>query len=474
MAVALQLSAPQRWIWRVYLNVTMVFAVVNGLCTSYSFLYIKYRMENAGGVSGSILDNLLFIIIASMVFEFFAEPITGDWADAYGRRNVLVGAFGGLALSFLCYWGISAGAISGLDHATQFTLVVALALVAEFCFSVSAALFNGALDAWFVDELRIAGGPDGGALLPLFSVQRRWFGVFMVIGGAIPLWIGKAVIQPGAPGVAPEGGLMSLTAVPWLAAAGIAVVTALWVKLGMIERRPAVRGSEPTHRRIWLRLERALRVRPLRNALVISSVLYSAWICFAYLLPVLLTEPRIASEAGVLQVVLKNYYWYYLAMGTSRFIGPFLSSRLWRGDDQIRRFRGWGILNCGTLAFGGIALLVRSDGPGGLAAGIHTVLVPLALLAFWITKIAEEAFKPVRSTYLNHLVVDGGDRAFVLSMATPFGAVIILIGVGLLAAARRALAALDETRFSVPVLFAILGGLGVLLTVALSRRRRSS
>jgi MFS family permease len=465
MPVAPSLATPERRIWRVYRNVTIIFAIVNGLCTSYAFLYLKYRLEAAGGVSGSILDNLLFIIIISMVFEFFAEPITGDWADAYGRRRVLVGAFGGLALAFLCYWSISAGAVAALEPTAEFRLVIGLALAAEFLFSVSAALFNGALDAWFVDELRLVGGPHAGALLPLFAVQRRWFGVFMVIGGAVSLWIGSSAVQTGDPAAPAAAGLTAPTALPWLAAAGVTAITALWVKVGMVERRVAVRGAEPTHRRIWLRVERAWRVRGLRNALVISSVLYSCWICFAYLLPVLLTERRITAEAGVFQDVVKDYYWYYLAMGTSRFLGPYLSERLWLGDDQIRRFRWWGVLNCGALAAGGIALLARSDGP---TAG-HPVLVPAALLVFWITKVAEEAFKPVRSTYLNHLVVDGGDRAFVLSMATPFGAVIILVGVGLLAAARHAVAALDETRFSVPLLFAILGGLGVLLTIKLSR-----
>ena len=103
------LSSPaQRRLWKTYVGITVVYALINGLYSSYTFLYIKHRLEHAGGVSGSILDNLLFIIIASMVFEFFAEPITGDWADAHGRRSVLAGTFLGLSLAFLTYWSISA------------------------------------------------------------------------------------------------------------------------------------------------------------------------------------------------------------------------------------------------------------------------------------------------------------------------------------------------------------------------------
>ncbi len=461
------LSSPaQRRLWKTYVGITVVYALINGLYSSYTFLYIKHRLEHAGGVSGSILDNLLFIIIASMVFEFFAEPITGDWADAHGRRRVLAGTFLGLSLAFLTYWSISAAAITELSPAAELRIVIALALAAEFLFSVSSALFTGALDAWFVDELRIAGGPEAGALLPLFALQRRWFGVFMVTGGVVSLWIGRSVIQ----GEPTTGGLFAIPALPWLAAAGLTAITALWIQLAMSERRTAAPGNEPSYRRIWLRLRRALSLRDLRNALLISSVLYTCWICFMYLLPVLLTEKQVRSEAGPLRAVLDDYYWFYLAMGTSRFIGPFLSTRFRLGGNQIRQFRWWGVLNCGALAIGGSALLWRAldvAHPGGPMA-----LVPLALVAFWVAKVAEEAFKPVRSTYLNHLVVDSADRAFVLSIATPFGAVIILVGIGLLAAAQHVVRALDEMQFSVPLLFVILGALGVAVTVNRSRGSR--
>jgi MFS family permease len=467
-AVPHALTSPQRRIWRSYLLITAVFALVNGVFTAYAFLYIKYKLERAGGVSGSILDNLLFIIVASMIFEFFAEPITGDWADAYGRRRVIGGAFVGMCVAALVYWAISAEALAGLERPTELRIIVMLALAAELCFAIAAALFNGALDAWFVDELRIADGPAGAALLGLFSVQRRWFGVFMVLGGVASLWIARTVIEGGH--AAARDGLGAITALPWIASAGISTLAALWVKLRLAEHRPPARGDEPAHRRIWLRLRRTLSRRELRNALFITSALYTCWICFAYLLPVLLTEPQVISEAGSLQVILKGYYWFYLAMGTSRFLGPYLSSRFRPGGDQISQFRWWGVLNCGALAVGGIAVLLRSQGADGSSGELNTILVPLALVVFWFAKIAEEAFKPVRTTYLNHLVVDGADRAFVLSMATPFGAVIVIAGIGALATAQHFLRFLDEVRFSVPLLFVILGALSVVLTVRLSRR----
>jgi MFS family permease len=462
------LTSAQQRIWRTYLRVTAVFALVNGVFTSYAFLYIKYKLESAGGVSGSILDNLLFIIVASMLLEFLAEPITGDWADAYGRRRVVGGAFLGVCVAALAYWGISADAIASLGRPTELRIIVLLALAAELCFAIAAALFNGALDAWFVDELRIADGPSGAALLGLFSVQRRWFGVFMVAGGVASLWIARAVVEGG--GAAPRDGLWAITALPWIASAGISTVMAVWVKLRVAERRQPAPGGVPAHRRIWLRLRRTLSRRELRNALLITSALYTCWICFAYLLPVLLTEKQVVSEAGAFQVILKGYYWFYLAMGTSRFLGPYLSTRLHLGGDQISQFRWWGVLNCGALAVGGIAVLLRSQGADGSSGELNGILVPLALVLFWAAKVAEEAFKPVRTTYLNHLVVDSDDRAFVLSMATPFGAVIVLVGIGALATAQHFLRFLDEVRFSVPLLFVILGALSVVLTVRLSRR----
>jgi MFS family permease len=459
-----ELTNAQRRIWRSFLSVTAVFALVNGVLTSYAFLYIKYKLESAGGASGSILDNLLFIIVASMLFEFFAEPITGDWADAYGRRRVIAGSFVGVGVAALVYWAISAEALAGFARPTELRVIVMMALVAELCFAIAAALFNGALDAWFVDELGIAGGPTGAALLGYFSVQRRWFGVFMVVGGVASLWIARAVVEGG--GAAARDGLWAITALPWIASAGISTVTALWVKFRITEGRQPARGDEPAHRRLWLRLRRTLSLRELRNALFITSALYTCWICFSYLLPVLLTEKRVVSEAGVFQGILKGYYWFYLAMGTSRFIGPYLSSRFRLGGDQISQFRWWGVLNCGALVAGGLAVLLRSQGADGSSGERNTILVPLALVLFWIAKVAEEAFKPVRTTYLNYLVVDSADRAFVLSMATPFGAVIVLAGIGALAVAQHFVRFLDEVWFSVPLLFVILGALSVAATGA--------
>jgi MFS family permease len=451
----------------------IILGTVNGVYGAYAFIYLKRRLESAGGESGGesggVLDNLLFVIIASMLFEFIAEPITGDWADSFGRRRMVVLTYLGVSLAFLAYWLISADVVSGLDRGVQVQLIVALALVAEVFYAVASALFNGALDAWFVDELRIARGPQGADLLSFFSAQRRWCGIFMIGGGVVALWIADVTFHLDSPAIA-VGGLLSAGALPWPAAAVLTAAAALWLSVSMVEHRAVVRGDGPSHRRIWLRLKRTLNMRELRNALLVSSVLYTCWICFMYLLPVLLTEKRIVAEAGVLQSVLKGYYWFYLAMGTTRFLGPYLSGRLWAGMGPMLKFRWWGVLNCGALALAGLALLWRSWD----ATGLHAVLVPAALVLFWIAKLAEEAFKPVRSTYLNSLMVDGTDRAFVLSMATPFGAFIIVIGVGMLAIAQQFFSALDEVSMSVPLLFAILGLLGVGLTVKLSRARKAN
>jgi hypothetical protein len=466
--VTTQLSAAQKRIWRMYRTAGIALAAVNGVYGAYAFIYLKRRLESAGGESGSVLDSLLFVIIGSMLIEFFAEPITGDWADSFGRRRMVILAYLGVSLAFVAYWLISIESVSSLGAEEQVRFIVAMALVAEVFFAVASALLNGALDAWFVDELRVAGGPQGADLLPLFSVQRRWCGLFMVGAGVVALWIADVTFRADAPATG-AGGLMSVSALPWLAATVATAAAALWLSVAMDEHRVPVRGNEPSHLRIWLRLKRTLRVRALRNALIVSSVLYTCWICFMYMLPVLLTEQRVVAEAGVLQSVLKGYYWYYLAMGTSRFLGPYLAERLWAGAGPMLKFRRWGVLNCGALALAGSALIWRIwDGTDA-----SSVLVPAALVLFWVAKLAEEAFKPVRSTYLNYLMADGTDRAFVLSMATPFGAFIIVIGVGMLAIAQRFSPALNEVAMSVPLLFAILGVLGAGLTIKLSRAARA-
>lgn len=463
MPTARNLTAAQLRIWRMYRLANVLIALVNGLYTAYAFLYLKHRLMSAGGSSEHVLDNLLVVIIASMIFEFFAEPVTGDWADTFGRRRMVASTFLGLSLAFLAYWMISSDAVRGMESAAEVRVIIAVSLVAEVFYAVASALFNGALDAWFVDELGLVQGPRGGALLPFFSRQRRLSGAFMVAGGALSLWIADFTFHGSAPTT--EDGLWSVAALPWLVAVLLTAGAAVWLNFAMKEHRVPERSSEPSHRRIWLRLKRTLGIKELRIALLISSVLYTCWICFMFLLPVLLTEAPIVAEAGFLQAVLRDYYWYYLAMGTSRFLGPYLSERLWMGVSTGHQFRWWGVLNCGALALAGLALLLR----GHLFAGVEAVLVPAALILFWVTKVAEEAFKPVRSTYLNYLVVDGTDRAFVLSMATPFGAVIILVGVVLLAAAQAVFSSMQQVSMSVPLLFSILGVLGVGVIVRLSR-----
>jgi hypothetical protein len=475
MSVTTQLSADQHRIWRTYRAANLVLAAVNGVYGAYAFIYLKRRLESAGGESSSVLDNLLFVIIASMFFEFFAEPITGDWADAFGRRRMVVSTYLGVCLAFLAYWMISSDFISSLGSASEVRVIVALSLAAEVFYAVASALFNGALDAWFVDELRLVKGPQGPDLLPFFAKQRRMSGIFMVGGGVLALWFADttfhvtdaehAAAAAAAVGATVSDGLFSPAALPWLVTAAITSGTALWLSFTMREHRVPEPGSEPTHLRIWMRLQRTFRVRELRNALLVSSVLYTCWICFMFLLPVLLTERSVAAQAGPLQSVLKHYYWFYLAMGTARFLGPYLSGRMWMAAGPMAKFRSWGVINCGALALAGLVLLSRAwEG-----ASVNAVLVPLAIVLFWVAKLGEEAFKPVRSTYLNCLVVDGTDRAFVLSMATPFGAIIIVLGVGLLAAAQQLVPGLSDVAMSVPLLFAILGLLGVGMTIKLSR-----
>lgn len=464
------LSISQKRIWHSFLSIYTIFALANGTYTSYTFLYLKDRLKQVSNSNGSIIDNLLFILVVSMIFEFFAEPITGDWADTYGRRKVVVGSFLGFTGAFVCYWLISADAITHLPDPLQYRVLISSALLAELLFAASAALFNGALEAWFVDELNHENGPQGAALLPFFSSQRRWVGVFMIVGGIIPLWLTSDVLSGRA---AAGSGLGSMIALPWLAVGALTAVAAMWSNRRLVEHQQPASVSEPTHKRILVRLQRVFRIHELRNALFISSVIYTCWICFMYLLPVLLTEQQIIAEAGMFKGVLKSYYWYYLSIGASRFIGPFLAHRIRLGSAQSAQFRWWGVLNCGALMAAGFALLLRRYSLPGISTGLCEFLVPLALILFWITKVAEEAFKPVRSTYLNHLIKDGSDRAFILSLATPFGAVIILVGTGLLIVLQRFLQSFNETQFSISLLFVILGALGSILTVQLSRQRRS-
>src|SRR4051812_35572726 len=91
------MSAAQRRIWHTYRAANIVLSVVNGIYGAYAFIYLKHRLQ-AGGASEGVLDNLLVVIVGSMFFEFFAEPITGDWADTFGRKRMVVGTYWGACL----------------------------------------------------------------------------------------------------------------------------------------------------------------------------------------------------------------------------------------------------------------------------------------------------------------------------------------------------------------------------------------
>jgi MFS family permease len=466
---ALGIATPaQRQIWRTYLALNVLFALANGMYASYAFLYLKRRLLAVGGIENSLLDSLLLVLVISMSFEFFLDPYAGDLADARGRRRIVILAFAGQALAFLAYWSASASPTHSFGPRAQSHLVTTLGIVGELAFAAAAALFNGSLDAWFVDELRLAGWPPGESLQPFFSTQRKYFGGSMLIGGMASLGLASSASVSGD-----LDSMLSRTAAPWALAAAIAVIACILCRWRLAESFRPLQTATPTVQRLRGRLKRTIGSRSLRAALIASSVLYTGWICFLYLAPVLLTEPSLMTESGPFEQLLRNYYWFYLAVGACRLVGPAISNRFRLGGSAALQFRRWGLVNGSACALAGGLLLLRAP-VFGLPSTVRVVLVPVAIASFLIAKLAEEAFKPVRTTYLNDLLPDGEDRAFVLSMTTPLGALVILLGAAVLAASGHGWKTLQSISFALPVLFVFIGLLGMLSIMLLLRDRYSA
>jgi len=444
-----------------YLILNVGFAFLTGMYSSYTFLYLKYLLLSVGGIETTVLNDLLIILATSMLLEFIAEPITGDWADTYGRKRIIASAFLAQAVAFLVYWSLSIHNVLHVLTGSERRAIVALACGAEFAFAMSAALFNGALDAWFVDELLIVNGPKADALQPFFSIQRRWFGGFMLLGGTTSLLVAKVAFGHAVP--------EHRRASPWLIATVLALLMGLYVASYLNEHRQKSDNSEPAARRIWSRFGRTMRVPNLRRSLLICSALYTCWICFLYLVPVLLSEEDIVRHAGPFRFIVVNYTCYYVIVGLGRFLGPYLSNRFRLGRDVATQFRNWGTLNCTILGVAGTLFYLNSPVCSFAPQSVREYLVPLALILLIATKVSEEAFKPVRATYLNSLIPDSTDRAFVLSMATPFGAIVVVLGIVVLTVSTRLFEASREALVSIPALFVFLGLIGISSIAWLSR-----
>jgi hypothetical protein len=132
--------------------------------------------------------------------------------------------------------------------------------------------------------------------------------------------------------------------------------------------------------------------------------------------PLLLNDASLAhSENSAHRWIGENYWAFYLAIGSSRLLGPLLSELIRFQNARLgRAFSLWSSLVCLSLFLTAVAYLVL---PSGFLDG--------ALVLLLAARIFAEAFKPVQAAYLNELILLRSMRAFTLSLATTLGSLVV-------------------------------------------------
>ncbi|HEX6704921.1 MAG TPA: hypothetical protein VF169_09195 [Albitalea sp.] len=412
----------------VYWLITGLFGLAYGIYGYYAFVYLQRLNPTAA----SLLDPLLPVLAATMVFELIAEPVTGRFADVFGRRISVVIAFLLIATSFLIY---ASASFSSAEQ--EAGLVQAIAIGAELVLAIGLAFHSGSLDAWVVERVYEGEGSRDVCMEPVFARAGQFFTAGLTIGGVIGSF---AVAQT------PESMSASQRIVwiwPWLISAAIMLLTML-ISAAVMYVRPNLRApdwSTPTSPIAFATdaFDRVLKLARaptrLQQAIVVMSSMYAIGIMFIYF-STLLAE-QILKQSG-------HPGWLYALPGlllAPRLAGPQAAILLTRGTDpgdqaaHARMLRNVGVLaSVSAVALGYFASRLLSVASSPLE---EPWTLGMGCLAFVSTSFFHHMSKPITSAYLNYNIEDDADRAFVNSMGTPAGGLLVaVIAVGLMVANR--------------------------------------
>ncbi|HUP56256.1 MAG TPA: hypothetical protein VM598_02310, partial [Bdellovibrionota bacterium] len=397
--------------WRRFLGVHAVFGLLYGFFGAYSLLYLGVQLK-AAGMRGSILDQLLPILGATMLLDSIIGPFAGNYADARGRRRATTLSLLFLALSLGC--GLLMSAVV-FDPGLSF-LVFDLGVAAQIFMSLSAAFYATSLDAWWVDLLHDGQRtPTGSSMHRYFSRQAQVTGLFLVLGGAASLFLGPS-LTGGLGSRFGVGSWETGTRIFW---AGIALCVALAaaIRHGLPLPSRDGRWAMGLADELKWKTASAWKLPGLRRALVVTSVVYVCFTAFLYLVPLLLNDSSIGVGGGAGHHWVRENYWiFYLTMGSARFLGPVLSGliRFEKEGSRRREFALWASLVCASLLATGLAY-----------AFLPFRWIDIALPLVFLTRVLAEAFKPVQAAYLNELVAWRSMRAFALSLTTAMGSLFV-------------------------------------------------
>jgi MFS family permease len=239
-------SAPR--IARQFYLVTFGLAFVAGCYAAYFTLFLESVFHRGA---------LIFLVIAlNSAFEMVFEPVTGNYADAFGRRRAICRTF---ECNFVALCALAVTCIFPWHTTTRLVLIIA----GELAFALAAAFQSGAHEAWFFDEFRIVGGQER-AIPRIFAVREIYRGAGMTVGGAIAL----AVYQ--------THGLDRALIIPWLVCGSIVIGLRVFASRLLPEEGFAPTG-EWERSAFWTDLMSGLRDFAVERRYVRAMSVCSAW-----------------------------------------------------------------------------------------------------------------------------------------------------------------------------------------------------
>lgn len=368
---------------RRYVAVSFLFWLPIGLSLAPAVLLFTERGMGLAAVAG-------FFAAHSLTAAALELP-TGGLSDVIGRRAVLATA-GLLNLTALTLLGLGADA---------WVLTLGMALMGS-----ARALSSGPAEAWYVDTVQAAAGPDADVRTGLArgsSAVSAALAVGTLLGGALPWLLGLGA-DPGARITAATSGLVLPLSVPALIGAAVEVVFVLYV-LGALPEPPrppaTMRGvlrGVPAAIAAGLRL--GARDALIRRVLLAASAAGAALAALELLTPGRAAALTGAAESGaVLFAALACAGFVCSALGSQ--LAP-LAARL-AGSGERAVLTGLGASATGLALLGLTASSASTAATAAAAAGYGLVYLGLGIAG------------PCENELL-HRRVDSSGRATALSV----------------------------------------------------------
>lgn len=418
-----------------YFQLNLIFGLFYGIYGYYSFWFLD-RICSALGIENP-LSYMLWILAATMLFECIAEPLTGRYADMWGRRRATVIAFALMSCAFMIYCLTTSVATltTGVIRDAAGVSVIVIAIVAEFCLAVGLSFQSGSMDAWIVDRLSSAEGDETVVLERIFARGNQIFTVGLTGGSVLAL---LAVTYLGSSQVASkwsDGQPLSLC-YPWLVTIFLSFLAAVIAHSKMVEDISSfvARASDQAGRKgegflsgVFSRFVTVVKSQSMRAMMIVTAGRYLMAMIFLYFGPLLLSQQFQSASNGVHMSLLP---WMPFLLFFARVGGPELALRLvsqsksnaalWAGLSTLRLcgiFAGIAILLLGLLATASESNYLPND---------TTALIPFVICIF-LANVFLQACRALQPAYVNRVVDDPSDRAFINSMAVPLGAMLVVV-----------------------------------------------